>query len=426
MKSSNSLKIQDALYGEIEICQEIYELIKCPLVQRLRQVRLSNIDSICMPGIANISRYEHSVGVAYLASQVGFQDSISPRDRLIVQAAGLIHDTAITPFGHLAEEALNYLGENYAHEAKWSVLFGSSDVKELGGIDLQVYLGRESGLRPWANNTFSIHAERILNEILDALMGKGKYGQCIAGEIDLDNLDNVTRIAFHMGLEVDRKLPLRIAQSIERVEGTIGPIFTDQSVNSITQWLQLREDVYNKLMLSRDDFCGKVMLIYSSVLAFEREYLTPTDWILTDSDFIQRLLDRSDKEIKDTVSRWLLGDLWSLSELFWLEGQPADFNQTYTFAKVISEALGRRCFAYRIKDKRNRKLSVNLASGELLSLGESPTKWLLGVASPIRKDFSSNENKRIASIAEEFFKTHFLGYSRVAESYATLFEVYNS
>lgn len=421
MKSNSSYKLQDALYGEIEVRPEIYDLIKCPLVQRLRRVRLSNIDSICMTGIANISRYEHSIGVAYLGSQVGFQARISSRDKLIIQAAGLIHDTAITPFGHLAEEALNYLGENYEHEAKWSILFGATEVKELGGIDLQVYLGHESGLRPWATNTFGINADEILNEILDALMGKGRYGQCIAGEIDLDNLDNVTRVAYHMGLEVDRKLPLQIAQNITRAEEGVGPIFSDDSVNLLTRWLQLREDVYNKLMLSRDDFCGKVMLIYSSVLAFERKYIAPTDWILTDGDFIQRLLACPEKEIRETASRWLLGDLWSLSELSWFEGQPASFSQTRAFAEVLSDALGRRCFAYRIKDKRNRRLSINLASGERLSLGETPKQWLLGVASPTRKDFSHDENKHIASLAEEFFATQFLGYSRAAESYATLF-----
>src|SRR5215213_3141277 len=202
MKSNNKHIIQDALYGEIEICPEIYELIKCPLVQRLRQVRLSNIDSVCMPGIANLSRYEHSIGVAYLASRVKFFNQLSVQDRLILQSAGLIHDTAMTPFGHLAEEAINYTEKTYKHEAKWSLLFELGEPKELGGIELQIYHGRESGLRRWVHKTFEVNAEYVLGEILNAFMGRGKFGQCIAGEMDLDNLDNVTRIAFHMGLEV--------------------------------------------------------------------------------------------------------------------------------------------------------------------------------------------------------------------------------
>jgi HD superfamily phosphohydrolase len=421
MKSNNSHKVYDALYGEIELCSEIYELIKCPLVQRLRQIRLSNIDSMSMPGIANVSRYEHSVGVAYLASQIGFQHRLPQNDRLIIQAAALLHDTAITPFGHLVEEAIRYLGWDYKHEAKWSILFGSSEVKELGGIDLQVYLGHESGLRRWGNKTFGVNAEGVLKEILDAIMGQGRYGQCIAGEMDLDNLDNVMRIAYHMGLPVNRHLPLAIAQSIEGAGENTGAVFSDDSVGLIAQWLQLREDVYNKLMLSRADFCGKVMLISASILALERGYLSPTEWVLTDSMFIQRLLDCPEKDIQDAVKRWLLDDMWPLSELLWLEGQPADFSKTYAFAKVISDALNRRCFAYRIKDKRNRKLSLNLASGKCLSIGEAPSKWVLGIASPVRKEFSNDDNKLIASVAADFFSTHFIEYTRVAEAHAGLF-----
>src|SRR5687767_4332179 len=102
--ATDTTTIMDALYGEIEFSSEIYELMGCPLVQRLRRIRLSNIDSVSMPGIANGSRYEHSIGVAYLASRLGFRNRISKSDLLVIQAAGLIHDSAITPFCHLAEE----------------------------------------------------------------------------------------------------------------------------------------------------------------------------------------------------------------------------------------------------------------------------------------------------------------------------------
>jgi HD superfamily phosphohydrolase len=423
MKSNNNLKIQDALYGEILICSEIQDLIKCPLVQRLRQIRLSNIDSICMPGIANLSRYEHSIGVAYLASKVKFFNQISPQERLILQSAGLLHDTAITPFGHLAEEAINYTQKSYKHEAKWSLLFESQETPELGGIDLQIYHGRQSGLRHWANKNFRVDANDVLSEIFNALMGQGKFGQCIAGDIDLDNLDNVTRIAYHMGLEVDRKLPLRIANGMESINNNFVPVFSDSCVESIIEWLDLRQEVYNKLMLSLDDFCGKIMLIYSSVLAFERDYLSDIDWSLTDDRYIQRLIDCGDKEISETATRWLLSDLWSLSDLFWFEGQPPNFKQTNAFANEFSKNLGRTCFAYRIKDKRTRKLSIHLASGEELNLGTAASKWLFGVASPIRKEFSVSENKQIISFAEDFFSTQFAGYSDHKEINASLFQM---
>src|SRR5881275_1181424 len=108
MSRDSAMRITDALYGPINLDGAILDLIRQPIVQRLRHVRLSNIDSVCIPGISNISRYEHSLGVAFLASQVGFNSTLSTDDSLVLQAASLIHDSAITPFGHLAEEAYWY------------------------------------------------------------------------------------------------------------------------------------------------------------------------------------------------------------------------------------------------------------------------------------------------------------------------------
>lgn len=422
MRSSHSLTLFDALYGEIMLDSEIFDLLFCPLVQRLRHIRLSNIDSLTMPGIANLSRYEHSIGVSYLASRVGFASHLSYDDRLVIQAAALIHDTAITPFGHLAEEALRYVLNNYDHEAKWSILFGSSDFKELGGIDLQVYLGYESGLRRWANRSFGVYADERLKQIFDALTGKGVYGKCIAGDMDLDNLDNVTRIAYHMGIEVDKKLPIIIAESMEGVSENQGIIFSDSSLSYIQNWLQLRDKVYSHLMLSREDFCGKTMLLSAAVMAYERGYIAPTDWTLTDREFVGRLLETRDDDVAVPVKRWLLGDLWSLSELFWMEGDPPDFADIYSFGNTISMDMKRHCFAYRIKDKRNRRLTLALNSSKLITLGKAPTKWLLGIASPGHRAFSSEENKKFIAAASKFFSTRYLGSSKTIEHPAYLFE----
>ena len=60
--------ILDPLYGKIEFSQLIYKCMLSPEVQRLREVRLCNINSLCITGSANINRFEHSVGTAYLAS----------------------------------------------------------------------------------------------------------------------------------------------------------------------------------------------------------------------------------------------------------------------------------------------------------------------------------------------------------------------
>ena len=52
--------IWDALYGKIEFSSLIYKCMLSPEVQRLREVRLCNINSLCITGSSNTNRFEHS------------------------------------------------------------------------------------------------------------------------------------------------------------------------------------------------------------------------------------------------------------------------------------------------------------------------------------------------------------------------------
>src|SRR5205807_9736512 len=101
-------EILDALYGRISFDRPIASLLGDPAVQRLRHVRLSNIDSINMPGISGLTRFEHVVGAGYIASHVSFAAHLRSLDRMAIVASALLHDWAITSYGHLVEEALQY------------------------------------------------------------------------------------------------------------------------------------------------------------------------------------------------------------------------------------------------------------------------------------------------------------------------------
>jgi len=74
----------DPLHGSIQLDEDLLALVRTPVVQRLRHVRLSNIDSIDMPAIANLSRFEHVLGVAHLAGQVGFKAGRSHLELLML------------------------------------------------------------------------------------------------------------------------------------------------------------------------------------------------------------------------------------------------------------------------------------------------------------------------------------------------------
>ncbi len=393
--------IRDPLYGALEFEPALLSLISKPLVQRLRHVRLSNIDSISLPGICGVTRYEHALGTCYLSTKVGFRHRLSSRDRLLLSAAALLHDSAITPFAHLMEEAFQYLSVEFHHEQKWQRLFAGESEPDIGGLAFQLFLGHDSGLRPWMEQQFRSEADTMLESLLASVQGKPPFGPCIAGELDLDNLDNVTRAAFHIGLPIDPQLPVTIAAAMTGL-GDDGPLFAPEALPSIEEWLTLREDLYTHLMLAPADFAGKVMLVYAMVTAQQTGQLTSSDWQLTDFQLMTQLLGCRDP-VASTVKRWLLGDLWDLSNLTWHAGPPPDLPSMKAFSSHLTTVLGRDVFAYRIKDKRHRSVAITLQGARNVSLGSKSKRWLLGVGSLKKAPFTVQDNRRILKAAVDIF-----------------------
>jgi len=405
-----SVEFLDALYGDLSFPSPLGELASTPAVQRLRDIRLSNIDSLAMPGIANISRYEHALGTAHLASRIGVLRGGTGDAALMLQAAAMLHDAGIAAFGHLVEEALAYAGAAFDHEAKLSLLRANVPTVEVGGLDLQLFARRQAGLRTWAAHAFGPQADERLETILSMLKGLGPLGPCIKGDLDLDNLDNVVRIAFHMGLHVDRNMPLELARHIVSCDSQ-GIRISTGAVPLIEKWLDLRRLVYTRLMLSREDFVGKVMLISAVVRAYEKGALDLPQytWTLTDRDLQTRLLSTGDPDVVRTVEAWMVRELWPLSDLLWMAGDVPPLAHVPEFSRVLSGELGRPCFAYVIRDKRTRRLTLRLDSGQSVVLGTEPRAWLLGVGSAKRQEFSVRDNRRLEELASGFFGVSFLG-----------------
>jgi hypothetical protein len=284
---------------------------------------------------------------------------------------------------------------------------GTESGPELGGMQVQLYLGHPSGLTEWAARTYKGEGPSKLGALVEAIQGRGRLGPCIAGNLDLDNIDNVTRMAFHMGLRPDIDLPKRLCSKMLGLSAEGSVLFDPSAIEDIRSWSALRYSVYDRLMPSPLDFVGKIMLLFCTVRAFQTSLLnTMTSWMLTDADFIAKLCSSADKSIQDTTERWLVGETWELSELLWMEGTVPSLAQVLMFSDHLSSELGRPCFSYRIKDKRDRELKIILTSGESVLVGANSSKWILGVASPARKEFTLEEKRKITSTAENMFQAN--------------------
>nr|XP_020515366.1 deoxynucleoside triphosphate triphosphohydrolase SAMHD1-like [Labrus bergylta] len=137
----------DSIHGSIELHPLLIKIIDTPQFQRLRFIKQLGGVYFVYPG-ASHNRFEHSIGVGYLAGKLAEalrsrqpELNITDRDVLCVQIAGLCHDLGHGPFSHLYDGLfLPKALEKKRKLKKWK--------HENGSCDMLDHLLKENNLKP--------------------------------------------------------------------------------------------------------------------------------------------------------------------------------------------------------------------------------------------------------------------------------------
>ncbi|NP_001296877.1 deoxynucleoside triphosphate triphosphohydrolase SAMHD1 [Microcebus murinus] len=134
--------INDPIHGHIELHPLLIRIIDTPQFQRLRYIKQLGGGYYVFPG-ASHNRFEHSLGVGYLAGclvralcEKQPELQISERDMLCVQIAGLCHDLGHGPFSHMFDGRFIPLARP---ELKWT--------HEQGSVKMFEHLINSNGLK---------------------------------------------------------------------------------------------------------------------------------------------------------------------------------------------------------------------------------------------------------------------------------------
>ena len=196
-------EIKDPVHGYIYITEEEQKIIDTFPMQRLRRLRQLGGAELVYPG-ANHTRFEHSLGVMYLAGRMTDNPNISKliteEDAQRIRLAALLHDVGHGPFSHIFDELLmKFLGK--IHE------------------DMTIWLIQESELKDAITDLG--YDPKVIGRLAVGLLqepGRTFVDQIIKSAVDVDKLDFIVRDSYHTGAKYGYVDVFRLINTLDVLE----------------------------------------------------------------------------------------------------------------------------------------------------------------------------------------------------------------
>ena len=321
--------VQDPLYGRFQLPSRLVQLLLTPEVRRLSQIRLLNTTTPSLATLGDLRRYSHTLGVLHLAlssRQIGY----TPGERDALAASVILHDIGTPPFGHLMEYHLKEL-TGWSHEDAIHALLWGFHAPENRAH--QIFAGRSLTVRT------VLRRIGIELELVQAIITKQHpLSALLFGSIDFDNLDNVVRMAWALGIPCRRSLSLDLAKGLSVTRGGVLQFSHARQGESIQQWADLRRQVYEVLVFDPPTVAAQAVLSEAIGIALRSDVISESDWPLYDELLIERL--RSNTSTKRLISRDYLGQLPNLVFALQLTGELSDYKlQSRAEAKATLDRL---------------------------------------------------------------------------------------
>lgn len=189
----NGLRIQDSLYGIVELDECERAVVDSPAFQRLLSVKQLGFAYAVFPG-ADYSRFSHCIGACHvmqklLAALDAYGDRKPEAGDEVYRLAALLHDVGHYPFSHTTEHAIErrYIPDLTSSDE--AIPFLSHE--QVGGLLLEL----DKPLRKAVGKFSPDEVARVFSaKDPDTLTG------LISSDIDADRLDYLMRTAHHTGL----------------------------------------------------------------------------------------------------------------------------------------------------------------------------------------------------------------------------------
>ncbi len=294
----------DPLYGAVKLDDIFRDLLSQKELLRLQSIGLMNFRSLSKLSLTSISRLEHSIGTAILFDIMSYKNNNLKSRYNDYICAALYHDISCASFGHAVEWAISrYKKFDHVEQTSWLV-----------NNKLTINLDKPLGIGSSPSGAISkeiLKKHNISSGIVESII-KGNESCVICDKaMDLDNIDNVSRMALYMGIEFDRKLPLKLATCLNVTEDRKYFLINSKNIALVEEWLDLRFRVYREFIYSSDYMAYEFMifLLIKNIFLLEGEVALNNVRHMTDEELLSNCLSSGNEVISSIASKMKNYDL---------------------------------------------------------------------------------------------------------------------
>ncbi|MGB9714518.1 MAG: HD domain-containing protein [Candidatus Bathyarchaeales archaeon] len=262
-------EIKDPVHGYVYITEKEKEVIDSYPVQRLRRLRQLAGSEYVYPG-ANHTRFEHSVGVMYLAGKVvenpNISRCISGGEAEMVKVAALLHDVGHGPFSHVFEHLLiKELGKTHEDITSWVI-----EKSELADILNKI------GFEPKEVSKLAVgKLHKPKKAFLD---------QIISSAVDVDKQDFIVRDTHHTGAEYGFIDIFRIIHALDVLGENLAVDLG--ALSALESFIIARIESFKSIYFHRVGRAAQIMLAMAMEEANEElgltDFKTPEEYLAMD------------------------------------------------------------------------------------------------------------------------------------------------
>lgn len=324
----------DPLYGYIPLPPFIRKALDLPSLQRLRHIKQLSTVYLVFPG-ATHSRFEHSVGVYYLADKL-FESLHNKREhffredwpefypihRIALGLASLFHDVGHGPWSHVFElfcgMKLDYRKLEHKIITKDWIETGFGGFTDIPPYIHELVASFKKRFKPnippadWGAFEELIDTELSPHNIAKIAVGEQpsdpKYtflSNIVSGVFDVDRMDYLRRDALYTGIETGRVDIWEIIHSYTLFEenGRWIAGLSAQSATAVEDLLAIRDLTYRKVYYHPLHRCAQEMMI-RAMLKIVENYGENELATMTDEELLSAFeSDKGNAFTKDVANR---------------------------------------------------------------------------------------------------------------------------